>query len=432
MSAAVEREPIVARALEQARSITGPILPRHLLRAIPPIGQRRSHLDTVALIVLTEIMGAYRFTAGRQPYWSGPAYSVNRDHLAYIACCPAEDVSRVLTHLQRHGFIRRWLQTRRRGDAMVGKRTLVVPDFERILGALAKAESHANFDVALKAENRGLEGHLSPNGLLRPERDGAPGVSADRVADGSEARGVSRRRGVERVGGADSPTQEAMTDRGTSAAAFGVDGQHAHDTPTPTNMPTATPEPVLGLPGLAGAPSAYDPAEHAKMFADLFIGSADRTGAAVGTTVSATQLKRLTTYFSRVRLTGTFVASIAAYALHAAAEDPDTYEFTASITEPLQFVYGLARVQKEFGQFDESQTYVWFRLLHCFTPLELEAIGVPHRIGVLEKLSNETKRSLWMHHPDAPAYYRRRSLPVPDDFLGELKVRGGVRDPRKN
>lgn len=407
-------DPVVNKALDDARLITGSIMPRYLARAIPPVGRRRAHLDTVALVVLVEIMGAYRFPPGRRPYWTGPAFAINRDDLAYISSCPVTDISRVLSHLERCGFIRRWLETHVNSEGEVaGKRSLVVPNFAAIKKALSKAERHANAEEPLKDTQAILEGHFSPNAVRHKtdaERDHGGAARRGRAETGNSEHEASGNRVVERGGEAVTPTGKALGPALSAAAAAATGGP---------GQPRTTF-------GLAGSTKPYDAAREAKQFANLFVAMADRSGLAIGITVSATQLKRVTSYFACVRLTGAFVASIAAKALHYGASDPSTYPESASVTEPLQFVYSMARIQREFPKFNQFPESILRRLLLFFTPTELEAHGIPYRLGVLDDLSPQVLNALWMHTPSTPTFYERRALQVPADFSGPV-VNGGRR-----
>ena len=62
-------------------------------------------LLAISILVLMEVISVHRVTPGKDPYWSGPLYQVNRNDLSYQFGCVVDDVSSALQWLRQVGLV---------------------------------------------------------------------------------------------------------------------------------------------------------------------------------------------------------------------------------------------------------------------------------------------------------------------------------------
>src|SRR5439155_19412440 len=117
--------------------LAGPIIPAWLRPALPVMGKskpassRRSQLDTIALLVLGEIVGAYR-AKGSKTWWRGPAYQLDRRQSAMQYGTTPEDVSRAVTFLEGADIVWVKRQARKNADGdYAGNSVFVVPNMRK-------------------------------------------------------------------------------------------------------------------------------------------------------------------------------------------------------------------------------------------------------------------------------------------------------------
>ena len=84
---------------------SGAILPRNLAAVLPKSGDRRSWKDAVAVFLLAELLSVHRVAKGKQPYWRGALYQVNRADLARRFACDPDAVSTALQWLKELALV---------------------------------------------------------------------------------------------------------------------------------------------------------------------------------------------------------------------------------------------------------------------------------------------------------------------------------------
>lgn len=113
--------------------LAGGIVPRWLFAAIPAWGVRSSKMDTILLLLMVEILDAYRPRA-EGVYFRDFAYQINRTDLAKRFVCKQRDISRALTFLEKRGWLRRTHRANVQGDGeYAGKAAFVIPIVEKIV-----------------------------------------------------------------------------------------------------------------------------------------------------------------------------------------------------------------------------------------------------------------------------------------------------------
>ena len=140
-------DPKAQSALHLVKELTrgplaGPITPRWLSAGLPKVGEHRGWIDHVVIGVLSHILSAYRVIGKRtKPYWSGPAYQINRRELALLLDCRLRDISTAVVFLERIGLIWVFRKTRYNNGEPCGTVVNVIPNVEAIADMLREVEA---------------------------------------------------------------------------------------------------------------------------------------------------------------------------------------------------------------------------------------------------------------------------------------------------
>lgn len=134
---------------ESGGLLAGPIIPDWLPAAMPIMPKsessrngespsRRNHLDMIALLLLCEVISAYRARNGTV-FFRGPAYRIKREHLASRFGCTNETITRVTTFLEKEELILVKRTAIRRDDRYAGNAVYAIPNIEKIVALIAEA-----------------------------------------------------------------------------------------------------------------------------------------------------------------------------------------------------------------------------------------------------------------------------------------------------
>ena len=111
----------------------GAICPRNLPAALPRRSQRHGWRDAVTVFLLCELVSVHRVERGKDPFWRGALYQINRGKLAREFGCEPDEVSAALSWLKCLGLV--FVMRRTRIDDAgkpTGTEIFVAPRMDRI------------------------------------------------------------------------------------------------------------------------------------------------------------------------------------------------------------------------------------------------------------------------------------------------------------
>lgn len=360
--------------VSQSESFWGPIMPRWIVAAIPPMGKRQSKKTLIAILYIVEILSAYRPKSGAV-FWQGPLYKVNRKDMADRFCCHVDDISEVQTHFETHGWIIVDRRSNWEGDQPRGSMTYVMPNARVIDAALRKAQNAVSSAAAQAPPTTLKDGCGQSSKLVRPtlQRGASLKASATRRKAG-----------------------EATASRGDGRSGF---EQHA----SPVGSPACS----------VGSGTAQQKSDE-EILINLFREGIDRAEVNSDYTVSKADANAARSYLQLPRAASPFtLVAVALRAWELGAKHRTKFHFGCSVSTLkdlcLNFnrVIGALRAKWDVG-FDALNV-----LRRYFTPSELIKLGMGSSTVLENEHSLKGCRWLWEAKRNTIEYYTSTNLPFP-------------------
>ena len=412
-----------------SRDYVGAILIRNLPAALPKRGERRSSQDMAALLVLMEIIGVHRVAPGKDPYWSGVLYQVNRSDLSFQFGCDPDDVSSALQWLKQVGLVEVVHHTRMDDCGKpCGTQVFAAPRMDRIKLMLdfyvqkQRPISQSELMPSSTAEG-GSNSHTT-----QPEvsiKTGSPPVERSRNLNCAKP----QRNLDAESGGEESTQQQAAVvpdDRriraadGGGAAASSTDAQVPEGLPAPALLWTPPPIPKHFQTD-ADTRQAW---EKSARFCELWAEAVMREDLATVCRPSIADLKAATEFFRQCPQTGSFYAvAVGLNAWWASLKKPNARwdgQFLCRQSHEIRAFlrnFSTSKLEVEIRKLGWTVN-AFTDLRRVFTASELTFYGWS-KVPVIPINAED----LWENAAGAEAYYKRRKLVMPSEVGEAASVR---------
>lgn len=417
------------RTSGSSHTLAGPITPKYITLAIPQVGKHRGWIDHVVERVLCEIIAAYRVNGTKAtPFWSGPAYRIDRHDFSIRLLCRPRDISRAVVFLEKQGFLTVYRQTRYKHGEPCGTMVFAIPNVEAIDRKLAAVQAVVTDYLAeQKAAEDGAEGVGSEKSKV-PDIDTPPPQVRHSGQSTLDARSCQQ------------APQSLNVPQCTPQAAEGHAARRVEQTSAspPTHSPGRVAEggeaaaPGSTSPGetnadqrnghLASGPASDaqqpDPApieRKVQRFCYYWTEAGQRTGYIEVLAVEKHERDALREFFMKNQRNTAWFAAVAILAWRAADEVKKKRGFDPAwacrrSTDIQSFLSRVSKILSELGA--NGYEVNAYRLLRCiFTDSELSKQGFNTKLS-LEVLDPE---DCWENAPEAPAYYRDNGLEMPPE-----------------
>lgn len=404
--------------------LAGSIIPNWLPAAMPPYGKRSSKMDKLALLLMVEIIAAYR-VKGDVVFFRGFAYQINRSDLASRWDCKTSDISFALTFLVKEGLVQRTHRTHIGTDGEhAGKAAFVIPVVEKVVDRIKQAKCRSEASglffsgtsaspsspptTTVSGTSLVAEAHLSPNSA-------EVAVKADET-NGGAAHGATRRPASASTACTGSKSSSASEGPPLVSSALAAPEARPCKSKSSSDSPAAT-----GQPRLNGT-HAKTPQGSADQFIALWTEGIQRVGIISPYKPSVGDRRAALKFFSENSAPGIFrLFLFASQAWRLPAFDPkaertDRYYYCRKALGISGFFHNLTQIQRELFSAGLKITpqLLYITLRKLFLDQELTAMGFLD--FALLNIERPVPAKLLWEHADPEMfrdYYTSIKRPVP-------------------
>lgn len=421
------------RTSGSSHSLAGPITPRYVTLAIPPVGKHRGWIDHVVERVLCEIISAYRVNGKKaKPFWDGPAYRIDRRDLSIRLSCRPRDISKTLKFLEREGFLTLVHKARFKLGEPCGTMVYAIPNVEAIDEVLLEVKqavegylARTNDAEDSQSATSDLDNAKVPNSSTQPVEHGhsaKPKSVTQPVEQQPQSLNVPSTAHNDAVGNVAGQVGHQSTKSKThlsrSVAEGGCGGKaaaaaDAGSTSPPDHPLNATPA-GQSASGHASTAPTPDPAyieKKVNRFCYYWTEAGRRSGYIDVLAIENREREALREFFTKNPKSTGWFAAVAILAWQAGNEVKKKGAWACRRSKDIQtFLQLLSRILSELGS-NRYEVNAYRNLRWWFTDSELrkQAFNIKAELGVLDV------DECWENTPDAPAYYEENGIELPPE-----------------